>query len=77
MARGMDDAEVKNGDIPHLAVTICDAWLSFRNEGDCYSEMRNVPILQDTARGYEPSTRNSDARFLSAANAFATCGSSA
>jgi len=33
----MDDAEVKNGDIPHLAVTICDAWLSFRNEGDCYS----------------------------------------
>ena len=48
MARGVDDAEVKNGDIP-----------------------------QDTARGYEPSTRNSEARFLSAASAFATCGSSA
>ena len=30
-----------------------------------------------TARGYEPSTRNSEARFLSAASARATCGSSA
>ena len=33
--------------------------------------------LHDTARGYEPSTRNSEARFLSAASALATCTSSA
>ena len=33
--------------------------------------------FHDTARGYEPSTRNSEARFLSAASALATCASSA
>src|SRR5205807_8052465 len=33
--------------------------------------------LYSTARGYEPSTRNSDERFFRASSALATCGSSA
>ena len=76
MARGVDDAEVKNGDTPHFLAKGAgpqEGPAPFAPKG----EMGNVPILHETARGYEPSTRNSDARFLSAASAFATCGSSA
>jgi hypothetical protein len=43
----------------------------------CASNLRVVAIRQSTARGYEPSTLNNEARFSSAASALATGGSPA
>ena len=61
-----------------LALELLDGFARHVGRERAHAVDREISgIHQATARGYEPNTRNSEARFFSAASAFATCASSA